>query len=196
VKRLVYFLLLTACVLVLTVPAFAIPNPTVLCQGNVCGGGGLRNYYYDISVLPEEKFTSFGIGIHDPVLANYASIVTPAGWSVTINELDPNKPQWTMPDDPFTAHGLNTGGPSGLCPYTLFWWDPIGTGLQQANFGFDNPNSPHDVGWVVSGIRENWAMPVGTGAGPVHSPVPEPGSLLALGSGLLGLAGTAIRRRR
>ena len=57
-KHLVYLLLVTACVLGLTCPVFAHSNPTVLCQGNACGGGGPRNYYYDVSALPEQKFTS------------------------------------------------------------------------------------------------------------------------------------------
>ncbi|MCX6377123.1 MAG: hypothetical protein NTU88_14000 [Armatimonadetes bacterium] len=36
-------------------------------------------------------------------------------------------------------------------------------------------------------------MPVGTGQGPVHSPVPKPGSFLILGWGLAALAGTIIK---
>jgi len=189
-KRFAYLLLVTACVLGLTAPVFAQLTPTVLCQGNTCGAAGPRNYYYDVSVLEAQLFTSFGIGTHDANPANYSNWVTPAGWIVTIK----TEPGWTMPDDPFTPHGQNTGGPTGLCPYTVFWNGS--NGIVSGQFGFDNPNKPHDVGWVCSGVSENWAQPVGTGTGPVHGPVPEPGSLLALGSGLFALAGTFVRRRR
>ena len=175
----------------LTAPVFAQLTPTVLCQGNACGGAGLRNYYYDVSVLPEQKFTSFGIGVHDPVLANYANMVMPGDWLVMIGV----EPGWEQLDDPFHAHGV-VSPVSGQCPYTIFWWTgPDGLAVQQANFGFDYAAPPHDVGWVCSGVKENWASPVGTGAGPVHSPIPEPGSLLALSSGLIAMAGAFVRRR-
>ena len=191
-KRLVFLLVSAILLLGLSVPLAAQgPHPTVICNGNICGGAGPRNYYYDVSVWPDELFTSFGIGVHDPVLANYANMVMPANWAVGIF----GEPGWQQLDDPFTPHGQVSGN-SGQCPYTLFWWTGSGGGqaVQQAFFGFDYNADPHDTGWVCSGVKENWAMPVGTGQGPVHSPVPEPASLLALGSGLLALAG--IRRRK
>ena len=192
-KRLVFLLVCLVVLFGLSLPVAAqIPHPTVIDNGNICGGAGPRNYFYDVSVWPEELFTSYGIGVHDPVLANYANILVPAGWQVVVKELNPELPPWTMPDDPYTAHGVVSGGPTGLCPYTLFWSGP--NGINQFGFGFNYNADPHDVGWVCSGIRESWAAPVGAGAGPVHSPVPEPGSLLALSSGLIALAGTVIRR--
>jgi hypothetical protein len=196
-RRLLFLLVSAALLFALSIPLAAqIPHPTVIDNGNICGGAGPRNYYYDVSVWATELFTSFGIGVHNPVLANYANILVPVGWQVAIKELNPELPPWTMPDDPYTAHGIVSGGPTGLCPYTLFWNSMApGSAVQSFGFGFDYNAEPHDVGWVVSGIRENWGQPVGAGAGPVHSPVPEPGSLLVLCSGLVTLAGATLRKR-
>ena len=72
-----------------------------------------------------------------------------------------------------------------------------GPGVQGFSFGFDNPNPDHDVGWFINEgqVSENWSSAIGQGAGAVAGPVPEPGSLVALSSGLFALGAAFIKRR-
>ena len=188
-KRLSFRLVAVAILACLVLPAFA--GTTVICNGNKCGGNGPRDYYYDVSMGVSEQFTSFGVGVHDPVLAHYGNQLIPAGWSVAVNVTA----GWEQKDDPFHAHGVVSPW-SGQCPYTIFWLDTSSNPLQSFGFGFNYNAAPHDTGWFCSGVKENWAMPIGMGQGPVHSPVPEPGPLVVLGWGLIASAGTIMKMRR
>jgi hypothetical protein len=50
-----------------------------------------------------------------------------------------------------------------------------------------------DVGWNCDTAQtENWTMPVSGGLGPVHAPIPEPGTMALVGVG----AGVLALRRR
>lgn len=185
---LVVALLLALC---LATPTLAQGGATVLCQGNICGGGGIRNYQYDVTGTGGLMIHQFHVGTCDPNIADYTNIIGPAGWSFGIaNILEDHR-------DAFTPHG-GFSAPDGRCLRCAVWTEPEnGAGVQNALFGFDNPNHAHDVGWFLnSGLPvENWNAAVGMGAGPVHGPVPEPSSILALCSGLIALAGLKLRKR-
>jgi PKD repeat protein len=150
------------------------PEPCkVICDGTACGGGGgggatPSRYYYTLIAPTGKVLDHFHIGVHDCDLDNYSNFVLPPGWSVTgiftgINPLD----------DDLTPHG-NISAPTGECPCALvFGGPPITSGV----IGYDHAGPPHDVGWqlelTVSPTwicTEDWAMPVGMGQGPAHSP--------------------------
>ena len=59
-----------------------------------------------------------------------------------------------------------------------------------SGFGFIEDTIPTEYSWWVSGGAGGFTGTV------VPTPIPEPSSLLALGSGFLALAGLALRRRR
>lgn len=186
-KRVTYLILTIAFVLSLSTVAFA--QASVFCQGTICGGAGVRLYQYDVQCQPSVTFQHFHIGTCDGNINNYGNWLMPAGWQLLgiFNA--------SYLHEGFTPHG-GLSQPTGTCPYTVAWTGPaINAGL----FGYDNSNEPHDVGWDVNTnaavVSENWAAPVGLGAGPVHAPVPEPGALLALGVGFCTVVGSIIRRR-
>jgi hypothetical protein len=173
--------------------AFAdAPVPSVICNGNICGGTGLTNYEYQVSV-DVATFGHFHVGTSDGNIADYTNVKTPTGWTFSIVEGSPSH-------NGFTDHGT-VSSPTGECPYLLTWTaSSANFEVTSFIFGFNNPRTPHDVDWEVRGYDwgtwSNWSAPVGMGAGPVHAPgVPEPGSLFAIGSGLVALAGMALRKR-
>ena len=194
-KRSMYLLVITALVLGLAVPALA-QSALVTC---LCGGGGgAYTYQYGISATGGNIW-EFEVGTNDGNISNYTNIIMPFGWSFSITGAG-------RADSVYSPHGSYATA-DGPCPGSATFTADPGYEVSSGTFGFTNPFAPRNVGWEVDGWygqynswyqMENWEQPVGQGLGPVHGVgfVPEPGSILALGSGLFALAGTFVRRRR
>ena len=172
------------------------------------------DYLYEVLVMPGDHWHVFQVGTCDGDIANYTGIYESSNWYViggqagalvkqplVVEAHNPN-PGLVLPPPSWTPHGqMSVGGPQGNCPYVVQWLIPPGddSTADTYYFGFDNVNEPHDVGATIYtsliGFTwdEDWTKAVGTGAGPVHGPVPEPATLalLAVG-GCLPL----LRRRR
>jgi hypothetical protein len=177
----------------------------VICNGTESGGTGIvagcltpHLYAYDVSFTGGE--TEFYIGTDDGNPANYTAICMPAGWTFAI------VPYNYIHDPQKTQHGLITGS-GGVCAYRIVFSTatPV-AGPVTLGFAFDNPNYSHDVNWVLGALgvpvaQANWAAPVGTGAGPIHSPMSgfptlSTWGLILLTVLLLAVATVLIRRRR
>lgn len=178
--------------------AFALPafaggpapaNASVMCIGKICKGSGTLDYEYQISDSSVD-ISVFKITTCDPDPSHYSDWLQPEGWIPSIQPISgQHNPE-------FVDHGVPTT-PDGNCVWSIVWENETGSDITSGLFGFNNSRAPHEASWDVNGgmIVSNWESAVGEGAGPVHSPVPEPVSLVSLGSGLFGLAGYIIRRR-
>ena len=165
---------------------------TVVCNGSESGGSGPRDYYYEITLGDSNQMDYFQVGTECGLLAHYTNIVGPEGWTFVLGSeiLEPHY-------EGKTDHGsISPGTGSPDVDIVVYWFGTDLTGAGTYYFGFDNPHPSHDVGGLVEDDmvnvwNEDWDLAVGTGAGPLHGPVPEPATII-----LLGLGGLALMRRR
>lgn len=170
--------LLLTLVLVIGLCSPASGQMLVDCHGTESAGSGLvdcdanpRAYAYKVSVDAgyDPGCEYLCIGTNDGNEANYTNICMPDNWIFFVRA-DDYFPHYTEK----TPHGGISGGPDGNCPFYICF-DGQGTGNPvpaggSFNFGFDHPQSSHDVGWEAGPNREDWGTGVGTGPGPVHGP--------------------------
>ena len=153
--------------------------------------------------MPGDHWHVFQVGTCDGTLSNYTGIHHSSNWMLIGGiggtlVLNPAVAEAHY-SGPWTPHGSISQGPDGQCPYSVMWSIPAGDDSTPDTyyFGFDNLNPPHDVGGTIYtqllGYTwdENWLSAVGTGAGPLHGPIPEPATLSLLALGTLAV----IRRR-
>lgn len=116
--------------------------------------------------------------------ARAASGVRPYGYSILLANVQGQASiatPYKMADVTLRNDGLMPGD----APYPIVIWD-AGTGGSWTSMAMEPPSTT--------------VRPLEGGVGPAHTlnlvPVPEPGSLMALATGVVGLAGLALRRRR
>ncbi len=195
-----------ACAVVGASRTSAFGQDLISCYGTESGGDGIRQYQYDVWNMetqlgnPNILLTSLVVGTDDLNIADYTNILMPAGW---IFSVQPGG-IWENPNLK-TPHGQIAPPPPTVGLGTILFRCVVpGQEIQNgafATFGFDNPNAAQNVDWFTGPPGDhlpgaNWLMPVAGPrgfftTGPVHGPVPAPGSVVPL-AGLLLLRG---RRR-
>jgi hypothetical protein len=169
------------------------------CFGNPCGNGSITQ---EAAGVVELSVTMTGGYQLQSDAANTIRFNIPGVSSVTVNDLSLNGGAEDPTSQTLTAGSFNESGTTlnyqlgGVGNLTLFSlsFDVGATGLLVSDFAPNSDGFVADVHFCSPGAGK-CPDPTGFGGGtPPGTPVPEPGSLVLLGSGLLGLAGVMRRR--
>lgn len=195
----------------LATPSGAKNGSTATTVGFTANAGALLQFDFNFitsdgtSEFPDFAWAALETTTGTPVALIFSAQTTPTGNTVpggtlpslapgvtlipSTSAIIPGGPVW---DQLGISSGTCFGGPGAGCGYTGWIQEDYNiatAGTYQLAFGVSNASDTEfDTGLAYSGVEVN-GTPVGPPVG-----TPEPSTLLMLGSGLLGLAGTLKRK--
>lgn len=191
----------------LATPSNATNGSTATTVDFTANAGALLQFDFNFitsdgtATYPDFAWAALETTTGTPVALIFSAQTTPTGNTVPGGTLPPLAPGVTLipptsaiiPGGPIwdqlgSSSGACYGGPGNGCGYTGWIQEDYNiptAGTYQLAFGVSNASDDAlDTGLAYGGVEVN-GTPVGT---------PEPSTLLMLGSGLLGLAGTLKRK--
>lgn len=141
-------------------------QPTVLCDGNACGGGAITGFAYTVVPGTSGSVSELYTGLHDST-NTITNVTAPTGWTATIQSIV------ALGGPGFVPHG-SLASNTDNCQRRIHWDGSANPQSAPFTVGFDSSSpsepEPHQTEWICHSWLANWQRSVGGGLGPIHTP--------------------------
>jgi hypothetical protein len=142
------------------------------------------NIYADVAINGVSSIPVTGGTVYSTGGGIFDLLTSTAGWGLALDVANGFQVNYNGTSVNFLGSGLASNIPAQSLPFGLAIGDPV-----QISFSTGNLTNVSSNGVYLTGFHSS-------GTGEVAGTVPEPGTLLLLGTGLVGIASFARRRMR